>query len=412
MKQAADPPAFRAIIRHELAHIRNRDVGITYFTLAVWYAFLLVAVLPLRRRRCSARTSLDLERHLATRACSPRLVYLTRNAVLRSREVYADLRASVPDGPGRGAAARAGELPRPAARIRLTRVRRVHPDPDSPARGARRHPAALPARRRRRVRRRPDRDDRLRQRRHAAVLVHHRPVDLRFAAALAYAPLAVGVVGVASGARRSPPSRTGASPPRPGSTASRSQPVSCSGRSSHSTVPHAREHAAPGPDELRRARRGRPCSSPGSRSCSPGSGRARPRGSARSAAAGRAPRADAGPARRRRRAHGLRRHVLRRTRARATARTLTSGGGAAACRGRRGGVGRPAPCLAVRDGRRAARHRPQAVLRARARAARALPLRRGASCPPRPTDAPWAFLDPGGQASRRRRCASVPLEPL
>ena len=46
VKQVADPPAFRAVVRHELAHIRNRDVGITYFALAVWYAFLLVAVIP------------------------------------------------------------------------------------------------------------------------------------------------------------------------------------------------------------------------------------------------------------------------------------------------------------------------------------------------------------------------------
>ena len=40
VKQTIDPPSFRAVLRHELAHIRNRDVGITYFTLAVWYAFL------------------------------------------------------------------------------------------------------------------------------------------------------------------------------------------------------------------------------------------------------------------------------------------------------------------------------------------------------------------------------------
>ena len=46
VKQATDPPAFRAIIRHELAHIRNRDVGITYFTLSSWYALLLVVIVP------------------------------------------------------------------------------------------------------------------------------------------------------------------------------------------------------------------------------------------------------------------------------------------------------------------------------------------------------------------------------
>ena len=80
------------------AHIRNRDVGITYFTLAVWYAFLLVAVVPFML------TLLD-EGSVAIFSVTWRLlvlaalVYLIRNAVLRSREVYADLRASVPDGP-------------------------------------------------------------------------------------------------------------------------------------------------------------------------------------------------------------------------------------------------------------------------------------------------------------------------
>ena len=42
-----DPEAVRAIVLHELSHIRNRDVDQTYFTMALWYAFLLVAVIPL-----------------------------------------------------------------------------------------------------------------------------------------------------------------------------------------------------------------------------------------------------------------------------------------------------------------------------------------------------------------------------
>ncbi|MDX6439165.1 MAG: hypothetical protein QOF45_1748 [Gaiellaceae bacterium] len=128
VKQATDPPAFRAIVRHELAHIRNRDVGITYFTLATWYAFLLVAVLPF------ALTLLD-EGKLLIWSVTWRLVllaalvYLTRNAVLRSREVYADLRASVPDGPDGALRRVLAELPRPATGL-LGRVRRVHPAPE------------------------------------------------------------------------------------------------------------------------------------------------------------------------------------------------------------------------------------------------------------------------------------------
>ncbi len=50
-RQFADPPAFRAVVRHELAHLRNRDVDLTYATLSLWYAFLLVERAAVRRRR-------------------------------------------------------------------------------------------------------------------------------------------------------------------------------------------------------------------------------------------------------------------------------------------------------------------------------------------------------------------------
>jgi Zn-dependent protease with chaperone function len=126
VRQAVDPPAFRAIVRHELAHIKNRDVGVTYFTLAVWYAFLLVAVVPF------VFTLLDDQGTLTSvmwrLGVLALLVYLTRNAVLRSREVYADLRASVPDGP-QGALRRVlAALPRSKSDP-VTRLRSAHPDP-------------------------------------------------------------------------------------------------------------------------------------------------------------------------------------------------------------------------------------------------------------------------------------------
>ena len=41
-----DRPAFRAVMLHELAHLRNGDVNKTYFTVAVWWAFLGVAPIP------------------------------------------------------------------------------------------------------------------------------------------------------------------------------------------------------------------------------------------------------------------------------------------------------------------------------------------------------------------------------
>ena len=195
VKQATDPPAFRAILRHELAHIRNRDVGITYFTIAIWYAFLLVAVLPFALTLFDegAGSIFSVTWRLLVLAA---LVYLTRNAVLRSREVYADVRASVSDGPDGALRRVLAELPRPAAGL-LGKARRVHPDPN-------RRLAAV--------------DDTRPLFPLGAVVAFAAglsgtiaydsvvtllssfitdPVDMRFAAALAYAPLVVGVVGVA-----------------------------------------------------------------------------------------------------------------------------------------------------------------------------------------------------------------------
>ena len=98
-RQLADPPAFRAVVRHELAHLRNRDVDLTYATVSLWYAFLLVGVLPFALVVCGRGQSTRSSPWAGGCSRSPALVYLTRNAVLRAREVFADVRASVPDGP-------------------------------------------------------------------------------------------------------------------------------------------------------------------------------------------------------------------------------------------------------------------------------------------------------------------------
>lgn len=93
---ATDRTAFRAVVHHELAHLRNRDVDITYLTVAVWQAFVLVAIVPFAASVFlitleSPDTAASLGWRLALLAI---LVFLTRNAVLRARELYADVRAS------------------------------------------------------------------------------------------------------------------------------------------------------------------------------------------------------------------------------------------------------------------------------------------------------------------------------
>jgi len=114
-------------VLHELAHLRNRDVDTTYFTVVLWYAFLLVAVLPFVPTLFdeSGGTIGSLAWRLGALTA---LVYLTRSAVLRSREVYADVRASVSESPPGGLRRVLASLGGKRRRLRPG-VLRLHPDP-------------------------------------------------------------------------------------------------------------------------------------------------------------------------------------------------------------------------------------------------------------------------------------------
>ncbi|MEU1393010.1 MULTISPECIES: M48 family metalloprotease [unclassified Nonomuraea] len=93
----ADPGQLDTVLAHELAHLRNKDVGLTTFAFAIWWAYLLVVALPLL---LLAAVEPGLLAVLPWRlAAVLALLWFARTAVLRTREYYADLRGcATPDG--------------------------------------------------------------------------------------------------------------------------------------------------------------------------------------------------------------------------------------------------------------------------------------------------------------------------
>lgn len=87
-----NPAAFDAVILHELAHIKNRDIDQTYLALAIWRAFVVAALLPMAALLIFSRELGAPQRSLWRVAVLALIVYLLRNSILRSREFDADAR--------------------------------------------------------------------------------------------------------------------------------------------------------------------------------------------------------------------------------------------------------------------------------------------------------------------------------
>ncbi len=123
-----DQLAFRAVVLHELAHLRNADVSKTYFAVAAWQAFVIAGLVPFAFTLLNIPLDDILNLSWGVLALTV-IVFLMRNAVLRTREVYADLRASVWDG-------RTGALRRILQALPVPRAAhwrnalRLHPEPE------------------------------------------------------------------------------------------------------------------------------------------------------------------------------------------------------------------------------------------------------------------------------------------
>ena len=98
VKQYSDNlSTFRAIVLHELAHIRNGDIGKTYFALSIGSSFFLVCVIPF--------LLVDIDKVFSKITIGGGvniilltvIVYAILKGFLRTREFYADARASILD---------------------------------------------------------------------------------------------------------------------------------------------------------------------------------------------------------------------------------------------------------------------------------------------------------------------------
>ncbi|MDE3721365.1 M48 family metalloprotease [Nocardiopsis sp. N85] len=121
-----------AVIRHEAAHLRNRDVDITYLTMSSWWAFVLLNTGPLTLYVFAALYSvvvLDSSTillgnalpGLLLMAVALLLLQAARARVLRTREHYADVRAAEADQVEEGLRDLLARAQRPQSSSRLRR---------------------------------------------------------------------------------------------------------------------------------------------------------------------------------------------------------------------------------------------------------------------------------------------------
>ncbi len=127
---AADPALFRAVVQHELAHLRNRDVDLTQLTIALGWAFPVAVLGPVTVLFLARMHPADLVGNAVRLLLLSTLVAVSALSVLRAREYGADARLT-----GTESDAMTALLGRHTARrwglFRLGRFFRLHPLPQA-----------------------------------------------------------------------------------------------------------------------------------------------------------------------------------------------------------------------------------------------------------------------------------------
>lgn len=123
-----DPELFDPLVRHELAHVRHRDVALAWLARSVWYAMAPLLALPLVVALLSSDRSIlgDL---LWRSSLLGLAVLLVSASLLRSREHDADLRAAQMAGETESLIAVLSRMPARARRGRLRQLGARHPAP-------------------------------------------------------------------------------------------------------------------------------------------------------------------------------------------------------------------------------------------------------------------------------------------
>jgi Zn-dependent protease with chaperone function len=121
-----NPAVFDPVVRHELAHVRHRDVAFAWLARSVWYALAPLLLLPILGAVLSGDHSL-LPNYVWRAALLALTVQLVSTALLRARELDADLRAARDAGGGESVARIVASLRDPGASPWYRRILARHP---------------------------------------------------------------------------------------------------------------------------------------------------------------------------------------------------------------------------------------------------------------------------------------------